>query len=458
MRIIICGAGRVGKGIAERLAAENHSITLVDSDERLVDQVSTDLEVRGVRGHAPYPDVLRAAGAEDCEMIIAVTHEDEINMVVCQVAHSLFSVPTKIARIRANEYLDGRWKNLFARSSIPIDMTISPEREVASAVIQRLKTPGAIMSASFAKGRIELLAIDIGKDNPLIDVPVDQVAGLFPDLSARIIGIGKNGRINAPRSNDKLSLGDRVYVAVLDIHASRLNAIFNREEAPVSHVTIVGAGRVGLHVAERLLQEKHYRVRLIEQDAQMADQASEILRNAIVIHGDGLNPEIIEEARSGKGDFLISITDDDRTNLLVCNLAKRVGVERTLALVNDPHLAPLKDDMKIDSIIDPRALTVSQVLLKLRRGRILALRTLGNGEAEVVEGITQDTSPLIGQPLEYDDLPDGITAAAILRGDDVIFPGPGVTVQSSDRLILLFERGMVKKVERYFRVSLEYFQ
>jgi len=458
MKIIICGAGRVGKGIAERLAAENHNITLVDSDERLVDQVSTDLEVRGVCGHAPYPDVLKAAGADEAEMIIAVTHEDEINMVVCQVAHSLFSVPTKIARIRANEYLDGRWKDLFQRSAIPIDMTISPEREVANAVIQRLKTPGAIMSASFAKGRLGLLAIDIGKDNPLIDVPVDQVASLFPDLSARIIGIGKNGRINAPRSNDKLSLGDRVYVAVLDTHAPRLNAIFNRDEDKVSHVTIVGAGRVGLYVAERLLQEKQYRVRLIEIDAAKADRASEVLRNAIVIHGDGLNPEIIEEARSGRGDFLISITDDDRTNLLVCNLAKRVGVERTLALVNDPHLAPLKDDMRIDSIIDPRALTISQVLLKLRRGRIIALRTLGNGEAEVVEGITQETSPLIGQPLDYDDLPDGITAAAIVRGNDVLFPGGGVTVRSDDRLVLLFERGMVKKVERYFRVSLEYFQ
>jgi len=458
MRIIICGAGRVGKGIAERLAAENHDITLVDSNQRLVDQVSTDLEVRGVAGHAPYPDVLKAAGAEECEMIIAVTYEDEINMVICQVAHSLFSVPTKIARIRGKEYLDGRWKDLFARSAIPIDMTISPEREVANAVLQRLKTPGAIMSASFAKGRVELLAIDIEKDNPLIDVPVDQVAGLFPDLSARIIGVGRTGRINAPRSNDKLNQGDRIYIAVLDTHASRLNAILKQQEGKTSQVIIVGAGRVGLQVAERLLQEKFYRVRVIEADAAKADEASERLRNAIVIHGDGLNPEIIEEARSGKGDFLVSITDDDRTNLLVCNLAKRAGVDRTLALVNDPHLAPLQKDMKIDSVIDPRALTVSQVLLRLRRGRIIALRTLGNGEAEVVEGITQETSTLIGQSLDYDDLPDGITAAAILRGDEVLFPGPGVKVKSDDRLILLFERGMVKKVERYFRVTLEYFQ
>ncbi len=458
MKIIVCGAGRVGRGIAERLSSEKHDITLIDSNERLVDQVSTDLEVRGICGHAPYPDVLKAAGADECEMIIAVTQEDEINMVVCQVAHSLFSVPTKIARIRANEYLDSRWKDLFQRSAIPIDMTISPEREVASAVIQRLKIPGAIISASFARSRLELLAIDIGEDNPLIDVPVDQVAGLFPDLSARIIGIGKKDRILAPRSNDKLGINDRVYVAVLSSHARRLNAIFNREEDKVSHVTIVGAGRVGLYLAERLLQEKQYRVRLIEADAARADRASEVLRNAVVIHGDGLNPEIIEEARSGRGDFLISITDDDRTNLLVCNLAKRGGIDRTLALVNDPHLAQLKDDMHIDSVIDPRALTVSQVLLKLRRGRIISLRTLGNGEAEVVEGITQDTSPLIGQPLDYDDMPDGITAAAIVRGDDVLFPGPGVTVRSDDRLIVLFERGMVKKVESYFRVSLDYFQ
>ena len=458
MRIIICGAGRVGRGIAERLSAEKHDITIVDSNPALVDQVSTELDVAGVCGHASYPDVLAAAGARECEMIIAVTHDDEINMVVCQVAHSLFSVSSKIARIRANEYLDGRWKDLFARNAIPIDMTISPEREVANAVIQRLKTPGAIMSASFAKGRVQLLAIDIEKDNPLIDIPVDQVAGLFPDLSARIIGIRHNNRINAPRSNDKLSLGDRVYVAVLDEQAPRLNTIFNRAEANITHITIVGAGRVGLYVADRLSSERGYRIRVIERDPEKADRASEQLRNAIIINGDGLNPDIIEEAISGKGDFLISITDDDRTNLLVCNLAKRLGVDRTLALINDPQLAAMQKDMKIDAVIDPRALTVSQVLLRLRRGRVLALRTLENGAAEVIEGVTQATSSLIGQPLGYDDLPDGVTAAAILRGEQVLFPGPNVAVQAEDRLTLLFERDAQKKVEKFFRVSLEYFQ
>lgn len=457
MRIIICGAGRVGQGIARRLTQENHQVTLVDSNARLVDEVSTDLDVRGVTGHAAFPDVLRKAGADDCEMLIAVTYEDEINMVICQVAHTLFQIPTKIARIRAREYTDKRWSNLFSREALPIDLLISPEKEVGDAVIQRLHTPGAILNASFAGGRVQLVAIEIDDENPLVDTPVDQIAGLFPDLSARVIGIGRAGRIDAPRSNDKLMPGDRAFVAVLQGDAPRLNSIFEREERAGHRVTIVGAGRIGMHVAHRLEQDKTVRVRLVESDMDRANAAVESLKRTVVIHGDALDPDIIEEAGGNETDFLVSLTDDDRTNLLACNLAKRAGVRRTMALVNRPELAKLQKDMRIDAIIDPRALTVSQVLMKLRRGRILALRSLEDGLAEVIEGVTQDTSPLIGRSLGYDDLPDGITAAVILRGEEVLFPSDGVQVQSRDRLTLLFERGMTKKVEQFFRVSPEYF-
>lgn len=454
MKIIICGAGRVGRGIAERLTREKqHDIVIIDANEALVDEVSTDLDVRGVRGHAAHPDVLSQADAENCDMIIAVTYHDEINMVICQVASTLFSIPSKIARVRAGAYLEPRWKDLFARTGLPIDLIISPEKEVGQAIIQRLRTPGALMSASFARGKVQLLGLPIRKSSPLVDTLLDQVAGLFPDLDARIIGIGRGGDIEAPRSNDKLMPGDRVYLTVLNEHAARLGTIFDTDNRRVNHVTIVGAGNVGYYVAETLEQDRSKRVRVVERDARRAEAAAARLRRSVVIQGSGLDREILEEAGGENTDFLVATTEDDRTNLLVCNLAKSLGVGRTMSLVNDPQLAQLGADMRVDSIIDPRALTVSQVLMRMRRGRILSLLSLEDGQAEVVEGLVLETSPLVGKTLGYDDLPDGITAAVLLRGEDVLFPSADLRVQPDDRLTLLFHRDMTKQVERYFRVS-----
>lgn len=457
MKVLICGAGRVGHGIARRLARERHDITVIDENPDLVDQVSTDLDVQGVRGHAAHPEVLRRAGAEDCEMIIAVTYYDEINMVICQIAHTLFSVPYKIARVRDQAYIDPAWKNIFSREGLPIDMVISPEIEVGEAILQRFRTPGAVMSASFGKGRVKLLGLEVDAESPLLDTPLDQIKGLFPDLSARVVGIGRTDGVFAPRSNDVLAPGDRAYIAVVDEHADRLSAIFNRDNAGLKRVVIVGGGHVGLYVAKTLEKESSIRIRLIENDAHRADHAVSQLQRSIVIHGDGLSSEILEEAGAPDADFVIAITNDDKTNLLICNLAKRAGAARTLALVNATELAPLARDMRIDAVLDPRALTVSQILLHMRRGRILGLQSIEDGTAEVAEGITLESSSLIGKPLGYDDLPEGLVAAAILRGDEVIMAGPDVSARTDDRLILFYEESMVQKVEKYFRVSPDFF-
>ncbi|MCL4152831.1 UNVERIFIED_CONTAM: hypothetical protein GTU68_054847, partial [Idotea baltica] len=413
MKVLICGAGRVGHGIARRLARERHDITMIDENADLVEQVSTDLDVRGVCGHAAHPDVLRKAGAEDCEMIIAVTYYDEINMVICQIAHTLFSVPYKIARVRDQSYIDPAWKNIFSREGLPIDMVISPEIEVGEAILQRFRTPGAVMSASFGQGQVKLLGLEVEDDSPLLDTPLDQLKGLFPELSARVVGIGRAERIFAPRSNDVLSPGDQAYIAVLDEHAERLTTIFNRESTGVKQVIIVGGGNVGLYVAKTLEKESAIRIRLIESDEGRADVAVSELHRSIVLHGDGLNANILEEAGAASADFVIVITNDDKTNMLISNLAKRAGAKRTLALINSTELAPLARDMKIDAVLDPRALTVSQILLHMRRGRILGLQSIGDGSAEVAEGITLASSSLIGKSLGYDDLPEGVVAAAV---------------------------------------------
>lgn len=457
MHVLICGAGRVGQGIARRLAREKHEITIIDESADLVDQVSIDLDVRGIIGHAAHPDVLKRARAGDCEMIIAVTHFDEINMVICQIAHTLFSVPFKIARVRDRSYLEPAWKNIFSREGLPIDMVISPEAEVGDAILQRFRTPGTIMSANFAGGQVKLLGFELRADNPLIDVAVDQMKGLFPDLSARIIGIGRGDAIHAPRGKDVLKSGDRAYVAVLDAHASRLTSIFSTEQSRLDHVVIVGGGNVGLHVAKMLERESHIRVRLIERNAERANKAVSEVKRSIVIQGDGLNPEILAEGGVDRADFVIAITDDDKANLLISNLAKRAGAKRALALINSPELAGLASDMRVDTVLDPRALTVSQILMRMRRGRILSLQSLEDGMAEVAEGVTLETSSLIGKPLGYDDLPEGMTAAAVIRGNQVIMADDDVTVRPEDHLILFYEAEMVRSVEKFFRVNPDYF-
>ncbi|MFN4185565.1 MAG: Trk system potassium transporter TrkA [Hyphomonas sp.] len=457
MHVLICGAGRVGQGIARRLAREKHEITIIDESADLVDQVSIDLDVRGIVGHAAHPDVLKRARAADCEMIIAVTHFDEINMVICQIAHTLFSVPFKIARVRDRSYLEPAWKNIFSREGLPIDMVISPEAEVGDAILQRFRTPGTIMSANFAGGQVKLLGFELRADNPLIDVAVDQIKGLFPDLSARIIGIGRGDSIHAPRGKDVLKPGDRAYVAVIDAHASRLTSIFNTEQSRLDHVVIVGGGNVGLHVAKMLEKESHIRVRLIERDPERANKAVAAVKRSIVIQGDGLNPDILAEGGVDRADFVIAITDDDKANLLISNLAKRAGAKRSLALINSPELAGLASDMRVDTVLDPRALTVSQILMRMRRGRILSLQSLEDGMAEVAEGVTLETSSLIGKPLGYDDLPEGMTAAAVVRGTEVIMADEDVIVRPEDHLILFYEAEMVRAVEKFFRVNPDYF-
>jgi trk system potassium uptake protein TrkA len=457
MHVLICGAGRVGQGIARRLAREKHEVTIVDENADLVDQVSIDLDVRGIVGHAAHPDVLKRARAADCEMIIAVTHFDEINMVICQIAHTIFSVPFKIARVRDRSYLDAAWKNIFSREGLPIDMVISPEAEVGDAILQRFRTPGTIMSAAFAGGKLKLLGFELGADNPLIDLPVDQMRGVFPDLSARIIGIGRGAEIRAPRGRDVLKLGDRAYIAVLDTHAERLTSIFNRDQSRLDHVVIIGGGNVGLHVAKVLEKESHIRVRLIERSAERANKAVAEVKRSIVIQGDGLNPDILAEGGVDRADFVIAITDDDKTNLLISNLAKRAGAKRALALINAPELASLAADMRVDTVLDPRALTVSQVLLRMRRGRILGLQSLEDGLAEVAEGVTLESSSLIGKPLGYDDMPEGVTAAAVLRGNQILMADSDVIVRPEDHLVIFYEAEMVRSIEKFFRVNPDYF-
>lgn len=457
MRVIICGAGRVGQGIARHLAQEHHDITMIDEDGDLIDSVQNDYDVRGVVGHAAHPQVLRAAGAEASDMLIAVTHFDEINMVICQVADTLFSVPTKIARIRAQAYLDPANSALFSKTALPIDLIISPEIEVGEAILRRIRSPSAVSSMSFEDGELQLLGMKVRDDSPLLDTSLDQIAGLFPDLLARVVGIKRQQKIFAPRGNDQLRPDDTAYVAVRKKETPRLNKLFNRSVEELKRVVIVGGGNVGLYVASMLEREPNIRVRIIEASSTKADEVVSQLKQTIVIHGDGLSRDVLEEAGADQADIVIAVTDDDKTNMLIGKLAKQMGARRTHALVNAHELVAISQDLDIDAVLDPRALSVSKVLTKLRRGRILSVQSLEDGVAEIAVGVTLKSSPLIGKPVDYADMPDGVTAAAIVRDEQIIFPGPDVRIEADDRLLLFYETTATRKVEQFFRVSADFF-
>lgn len=457
MRVIVCGAGRVGFGIARELAGERNAVTVVDTSPRLIEQVTSALDVRGVVGHGSHPDVLEQAGARDAEMIIAVTFSDEVNMVACQIAHSIFNVPTKIARVRAQNYLDTAWVDLFSRNNLPIDVVISPEIEVGRAILRRLDTPGAFDSIAFADGRVRVLGIRIDEECPVVDTPLSQLTELFPTLKARVIGVKRDQRLFTPKSTDQLTVGDDIYLSVDAAHARRALDIFGRDETLARRVVLVGGGNIGVYVAQMLEATPGVRVRMIESSKERAEQAAERLRKTVVLHGDGLDPDLLREAGVEDAEVVVSLTNDDKVNVLSASLAKAEGARRAVCLINDRTYAALKSALSIDVFVDPRVATVSTILQHVRKGRITGLQTIEDGEAELIEGVLLDTSPLAGKTIAKAGVAGGIAFGAVVRGDEVIIPNGDFRLMVNDRVILLAERAHVADVERAFRVALEYF-
>lgn len=457
MRVIICGAGRVGFGIATRLSSEKNTVTVVDLDADLVRKITTDLDVRGVVGHGAHPDVLQRAGARDADMIIAVTYSDEVNMIACQVAHSLFDVPTKVARVRSQNYLQSEWNDLYSRENMPIDIIISPEIEIGKSILRRLNTPGAFESVPFADGRVRLIGVDIRDDCPIINTQILQVQELFPDLNASIVGISREGHVFAPTKNDALETGDKAYFIVKREHSTRLMEIISNPEDRARQVVIIGGGSIGAYVAKELERVKNMRVRIIEASKSIAESVAEGLKRTIVLNGDGLDAELQEEAGVPYADSVLCLTNEDKTNILSAVLAKKLGAKYTGSLINELSMQALQSELNLDMIIDPRASTVSSILRHARRGRIVDVYAIENDQAEVVEGEILETSPISGKTIIDADVPAGITIGAIIRDQDVFFDVDERVLKPKDRLVLLVEESALSHVERLFRVSTDFF-
>ncbi len=458
MKVIICGAGQVGWQIARHLSRENNDVTVVDKDESLVRRISETLDVSGITGFASYPDVLERAGAKDSDMIIAATFADEVNMVTCQVAHSMFDIPRKIARLRSQSYLDAIYSDLYRQDHMPIDVVISPEREVAEAALRRLAVPSAFETESFLDGEADLLGISLEEDCPVVNTPLRQLSELFSTLNAVVVGVQRSGKIFVPTSGDQLFSGDQIYVIAARSDVSRTLEIFGKTKKKGERAIIIGGGNVGLAVAQKLeASATRTRVKLIEKNRAVAETAADALERTIVLHGDGLDMEMLDEANIDKTDVVLAVTDDDKTNLLSCARAKSLGCPLVIALVNDPSLSNLMEPLGIDAFINPRATTVSSILRHIRHGRIRAVYTLGDAEAEVIEAQVMSTSALAGKMIRQIDWPEGSKVGIIKKGDELLVPRGDTKLQEGDSLVVFALAADVPQVEKLFQVSLDFF-
>ncbi len=458
MKVIICGAGQVGWQIARQLSSEKNDVTVVDSNPDLVRRATETLDVQGVTGFASHPDVLERAGARDADMIIAATYSDEVNMITCQVAHSVFGVSRKIARLRNQSYLQPTYSDLFRRDHLPIDVVISPEREVAEAALQRLAAPATFDTESFMLGRAQLLGIALDADCPVLNTPLRQLNELFSTFRAIVVGVRRAGRLFVPDAGDQLFAEDQIYVFTHSEDVNRALEIFGKKTKKQERIVIIGGGNVGLGVA-RALEARTDRVRakIIEKDRATAERAADGLERTIVLNGDGMDMDILLEAAIDRADAVLAVTDDDKTNLLVAVRAKQAGCAMAIALVNDPTLAPLMAPLDIDAYINPRATTVSSILRHIRHGKVRAIYSIGDAEAELIEAQVLSTSPIAGRLVREIEFPEGVLVGAVMKGDKVLKPTSDLRIDAGDVIALFAMAADVREVERLLQVSINYF-
>ena len=458
MKVIICGAGQVGWQIARHLSGEDNDVTVVDYNPDLVRRATDTLDVTGIAGHASYPDILERAGARDADMIIAATYSDEVNMVTCQIAHSAFSIPRKIARLRAQSYLNAIYSDLYRRDHMPIDVVISPEKEVAEAALRRLSAPSAFDIQTFLDGKAQLIGIYLDEDCPVLNTPLRQLTDLFSTLRAIVVGVRRKKNLFAPEPGDQLFVNDAVYVLVHTDDLNRALEIFGKTSKRQDRVVIIGGGIVGLQVAQALeARTDRVRAKVIEKNRTCAELAADALERTVVLNGDGLSSELLAEAGIERADAVLTVTDDDKTNILAAVRAKSEGCPMAIALVNDPTLEPMLGPLGIDAYINPRATTVSSILRHIRLGRVRAVYSIGNAEAEIIEAEVLSTSPIAGKTIRDIGFPEGVIVGAIQKGDTYVRPTGGTRIDDGDRIVIFALAKDVREAERLFQVTIDYF-
>ncbi len=458
MKVIICGAGQVGHNIARYLAQEDNDVTVIDQRPELSRKISDTLDVKAITGFASHPNVLAQAGASDADMLIAVTQADEVNMLACQVAHSLFDVTTKIARIRQQGYMDPKWANLYSRDQLPIDVVISPELEVARAVARRLRVPGTFDMISLVDDKVKAVGVRCGENCPLVNTPLRQLTQLFPDLNVVIVGLVRDNKAIIPNADDQMLTGDEVYFVADSEHVTRAMSAFGYEDTEARRMVVFGGGNIGQFLAQEIeTNHPSVNLKIVESDKSRSEIVARTMKRSVVLNGSVLDTEILEEANVSSSEAVVSVTNDDETNILSSLLAKSMGAQRAITLINSATYIPLTPSLGIDVAVIPRNITVSTILQHVRRGKIHSVHTIRDGFGEVIEAEAMETSSLVNVPLSEAELPNWVLFGSIVRDGEVISTRSDTVVQVKDRVVLFASAEAVKQVEKMFAVQLEYF-
>ena len=461
MNIIICGAGRVGFTIAKLLSEQGHSITVIDQSSEDIQKINDSLDVKAIVGKGTYPSILEKANAADADMIIAVTRNDEINMLICQIAYSIFKIPKKIARIRSQDYLNPKFTTVYNKENLPIDVIISPEIEIAKSIQRKLEAPGALDSVPFSDNKIRLLEILVKDNCKLINFKLNELTKKYPQLDANIIAIIRNGKTFIPKKTEQIRCDDKIYTIINSNQMGDTLNAFGHEEKISKKILIIGGGNIGYNLAKNLEESlEEMRVKIVEKSKERAEYLANNLNNTIIINGDGLDEEALNEANLGEAETVLALTNDDEDNLMVSVLVEKfakdqkdIDDKRTMALINKPNYTLLQSSLKIDDIIDPRMNTVSSILKHIHKGSIENAYTISNGEYEVIEAEIIETSELINKEIRNANLPEDIRIGAVLRDKKVIIPRSDFMFQKDDRVVFIAKNDSIPTVENIFRLS-----
>ncbi|MDQ7015007.1 MAG: Trk system potassium transporter TrkA [Gammaproteobacteria bacterium] len=456
MKIIILGAGQVGSSVAYNLAREGNDITVVDVDNDILQELRDKMDIGTVCGVGSHPEVLRRAGADDADMLLAVTNSDEVNMIACQVAATLFHTPTKIARLRAREYL--REPLLFAPDALPIDVLISPEQIVTNYVQRLIEYPGALQVLDFAGGRVRLVAVKAYYGGPLVGHELRTLKEHMPNAENRVAAIFRNGRAILPNGNTVIEADDEVFFVAAKEHILAVMSELRHLDKPVKRIMIAGGGNIGRNLAMTL--ENDYRVKIIESNARQAHHLAENLDRAIVLLGDAADRELLLEENIEDTDIFCAVTNDDEANILSAMLAKRMGATKVMALINKPAYVDLVESGIIDIAISPQQVTIGTLLTHVRRGDVVAVHSLRRGAAEAIEAVAhgdRKTSKVVGRRLDALKLPKGTSIGALVRGEEVLIAHDDVVIEAEDHVILfLVDKSRIQEVEQLFQVAVTF--
>lgn len=455
MKIIILGAGQVGGTLAENLVGENNDITVVDKNADRLRDLQDKYDLRVVNGHASHPDVLREAGAQDADMLVAVTNTDETNMAACQVAFTLFNTPNRIARIRSPQYLAEK-EALFQSGAVPVDHLIAPEELVTSYIERLIQYPGALQVVSFAEEKVSLVAVKAYYGGPLVGNALSALRDHMPHIDTRVAAIFRQGRPIRPQGTTIIEADDEVFFVAASNHIrSVMSRVPQRLEKPYRRIMIVGGGNIGASLAKRL--EQTYSVKLIEHNYQRAEQLSEQLENTIVFCGDAADQELLSEENIDQVDVFIALTNEDETNIMSAMLAKRMGAKKAMVLIQRSGYVDLVQGGVIDVAISPQQATISALLTHVRRADIVNVSSLRRGAAEAIEAIAhgdESTSKVVGRAVGDIKLPPGTTIGAIVRGEEVLIAHDRTVIEQDDHVVMfLVDKKYVPDVETLFQPS-----